>query len=66
MTRTRREGGIPGPPPGLFHLTLTLQSPIAGPLCLGWGSHFGLGSFVPGDAEQMQCSRGHPFSGTPL
>ena len=47
FARTRREGGIPGPPPGLFHLTLTLQSPVAGPLCLGWGCHFGLGSFVP-------------------
>jgi hypothetical protein len=42
----RREGGVPGPPPGLFHLTLTLQSPIAGPLCLGWGCHFGLGLYV--------------------
>ncbi len=47
FARTRREGGIPGPP-GLFHLTLTFQSPVAGPLCLGWGCHFGLGSFVPG------------------
>jgi CRISPR-associated protein Csb2 len=47
FARTRREGGKPGPPPGLFHLTLTLESPIAGPLCLGWGCHFGLGSFVP-------------------
>jgi CRISPR-associated protein Csb2 len=48
FARTRREGGIPGPPPGQFHLTLTLQSAVAGPLCLGWGCHFGLGSFVPG------------------
>jgi CRISPR-associated protein Csb2 len=47
FARTRREGGIPGPPPGLFHLTLTLESPVAGPLCLGWGCHFGLGSYVP-------------------
>ena len=47
FARTRREGGIPVPPPGLFHLTLTLESPVAGPLCLGWGCHFGLGSFVP-------------------
>ncbi|MDO8681344.1 MAG: type I-U CRISPR-associated protein Csb2 [Acidobacteriota bacterium] len=47
FARTRREGGKAGPPPGLFHLTLTLQSPVAGPLCLGWGCHFGLGSFVP-------------------
>lgn len=47
FTRTRREGGKAGPPPGIFHLTLTLESPIDGPLCLGWGCHFGLGSFVP-------------------
>ncbi|MFN8549451.1 MAG: type I-U CRISPR-associated protein Csb2 [Candidatus Eisenbacteria bacterium] len=47
FARTRREGGIPGPPPGLFHLTLTLENAVAGPLCLGWGCHFGLGSFVP-------------------
>lgn len=65
FARTRREGGIPGPPPGLFHLTLTLQSAVTGPRCLGWGCHFGLGSFVPGDTEQMQCSRGYLFSGTP-
>ncbi|MBI5482123.1 MAG: type I-U CRISPR-associated protein Cas5/Cas6 [Deltaproteobacteria bacterium] len=48
FTRTRHEGGKPGPPPGLFHLTLTLENPVEGPLCLGWGCHFGLGSFVPG------------------
>lgn len=47
FARTRREGAMAGPPPGLFHLTLTLQRPVAGPLCLGWGSHFGLGLFVP-------------------
>ncbi len=48
FTRSRHEGGKPGPPPGLFHLTLTLESPVEGPLCLGWSCHFGLGSFVPG------------------
>lgn len=47
FARTRRDGGKAGPPPGLVHLTLTLESPVAGPLCLGWGCHFGLGSFVP-------------------
>ena len=47
MTRTRHEGRKPGPPPGLFHLTLTLQSAVSGPLCLGWGCHFGLGLYVP-------------------
>jgi len=44
---TRREGGKPAPPPGLFHLTVTLQSSVAGPLCLGSACHFGLGSFIP-------------------
>lgn len=47
FARTRREGGKTRPPAGFFHLTLTLESPLAGPLCLGWGCHFGLGSFVP-------------------
>lgn len=47
FVRIRREGGKSQPPPGLFHLRLTLQSPVAGPLCLGWGCHFGLGSFYP-------------------
>ena len=46
FARVRREGGPPAPP-GLFHLTLTLQSPVAGPLCIGWGCHFGLGLFAP-------------------
>jgi len=35
------------PPAGLFHLKVRLASPVTGPLCLGWGSHFGLGLFVP-------------------
>ena len=46
FARMRREGGAPAPP-GLFHLTLTLQSAVSGPLCLGWGCHFGLGLYVP-------------------
>ncbi len=47
FARTRHGGGRPARPPGLFHLTLTLESPVEGPLCLGWGCHFGLGLFVP-------------------
>lgn len=42
-----RQGQEALPPPCFFHLTLRLERPIEGPLCLGWGSHFGLGSFVP-------------------
>lgn len=47
FARTRGRGGKPETPPGLFRLSITLKSPIAGPLCLGWGCHFGLGLFVP-------------------
>lgn len=43
----RSRQGCDLPPPGIFHLTLTLERPIAGPLCLGWGCHFGLGLFAP-------------------
>lgn len=46
FVRTRRGRDREVPPPGLFHLTLTLEEPIAGPLTLGWGSHFGLGLFA--------------------
>ncbi|MBX5495651.1 MAG: type I-U CRISPR-associated protein Cas5/Cas6 [Bryobacteraceae bacterium] len=42
-----RQGNGGTPPGGLFHLTLTFDRPVEGPLCLGWGSHFGLGLFVP-------------------
>jgi CRISPR-associated protein Csb2 len=47
FARTRQSSHTPGPPPGLFSLTLTFERPIEGPLCLGWGCHFGLGLFVP-------------------
>lgn len=54
FARTRQNTGASGPPPGLFHLTLTFDSPVKGPLCLGWGCHFGLGLFAPA---------GHPQEG---
>ncbi len=41
-----RKGGATSPN-GVFHITLTLTQPIDGPLCLGWGCHFGFGVFVP-------------------
>jgi CRISPR-associated protein Csb2 len=46
FVRTRQNSRAPGPPPGLFRLTLTFQEPVSGPLCLGWGAHFGLGLFA--------------------
>ncbi|MCS7026831.1 MAG: type I-U CRISPR-associated protein Csb2 [Bryobacteraceae bacterium] len=46
FVRTRQgNGGLP--PAGVFHLTLKFHVPVTGPLCLGWGAHFGLGLFVP-------------------
>jgi CRISPR-associated protein Csb2 len=44
-----RQGNGQTPPAGMFHVTLTLDRTIEGPICLGWGSHFGLGLFVPAD-----------------
>ena len=35
------------PPSGVLHLTLQFGTAIAGPLCIGWGSHYGFGVFVP-------------------
>jgi CRISPR-associated protein Csb2 len=57
FVRTRRDPEGPGPPPGLFHLTLTFASPVRGPLCLGWGSHFGLGLFVPREGTAQGGTR---------
>ena len=37
------------PPAGPFHITLTFDRSVDGPICLGWGSHFGFGLFVPAD-----------------
>jgi len=46
FVRTRQSSHAPDAPPGLFRLTLTFERPIDGPLCLGWGCHFGLGLLV--------------------
>lgn len=41
----RRKGG-PQPPLDIgFAVRLVFDSPVAGPICLGYGSHFGLGLF---------------------
>ncbi len=42
-----RQGNGGTPPAGIFHVTLTFSRPVEGPLCLGWGCHFGLGLFEP-------------------
>jgi CRISPR-associated protein Csb2 len=42
-----RQGNGGAPPAGLFHVTVTLDRSVEGPICLGWGCHFGLGLFVP-------------------
>jgi CRISPR-associated protein Csb2 len=34
-----------------FGVRLTFAEPVRGPICLGYGSHFGLGRFVPEFAE---------------
>ncbi len=49
-----RQGSGGTPPAGVFHLTLTFDSPVDGPLCLGWGAHFGLGLFVPAGGELVK------------
>jgi CRISPR-associated protein Csb2 len=49
-----RQGNGGTPPAGVFHLTLTFDRPVDGPLCLGWGSHFGLGLFVPAEEERVK------------
>lgn len=54
FVRVRQNGSAPGPPPGLFRLTLTFETPVQGPLCLGWGCHFGLGLFVPTGGERTE------------
>jgi CRISPR-associated protein Csb2 len=45
FVRTRRKDAKKAPSPG-FGLRLTFTQPIRGPLCLGYGFHFGLGRFV--------------------
>ena len=54
FTRTRSKGTVP--PPGAFHLSLTLEEEVRGPLCLGWGCHFGLGLFAPAEGALMAQS----------
>lgn len=50
FARTRQGDGRTAPA-GLFHVTLTFAGPVEGPICLGWGSHFGLGLFAPAQVQ---------------
>ena len=47
VIRRRRLGNPPPQDLGVF-VRVQFQDPINGPICLGYGSHFGLGLFVPG------------------
>jgi CRISPR-associated protein Csb2 len=44
--RQRQSGGGREGMPGAFGFRLEFEKPIAGPLALGYGAHFGLGQFV--------------------
>jgi len=46
-TRERRPGKGPLPDAVAAFATLAFDEPVAGPLSLGYGAHFGLGLFVP-------------------
>lgn len=46
FVRSRRSGP-PAPIDCGFPLSVRLAEPVSGPLCLGYGSHFGLGMFGP-------------------
>jgi CRISPR-associated protein Csb2 len=61
-----RQGSRGMPPGGVFHVTLTLTSPVEGPLCLGWGCHFGLGVFKPASAvDQLPANEDDDASVVP-
>jgi CRISPR-associated protein Csb2 len=46
--RVRAHGGSPPPSDMGFSLRIELESPTDGPLCLGYGVHYGLGLFACG------------------
>lgn len=48
-----RQGKRDAPPAGLFHVVVTLERAVDGPICLGWGCHFGLGLFVPVEPARL-------------
>lgn len=44
--RVRRHGGSPPPNDTGYSVRIELEHPIEGPICLGYGAHFGLGGFA--------------------
>ncbi len=53
--RTRRKAGDDGGRRKWGIFRVTFAAPVAGPLCLGHASHFGLGLFLPVLADSQQC-----------
>lgn len=50
----KRAGGKPQPPRTIrFNIHLTFPEPVAGLLALGYGSHYGLGVFVPEGSSDL-------------
>ena len=54
--RVRRHGGVPPPADIGMAWRLSFDEPVTGPICLGYGSHFGLGRFEALDDEAVQDS----------
>jgi CRISPR-associated protein Csb2 len=46
FVRSRRRGGVQPPQDVGWFVRIEFKCDVAGPLCLGYGSHFGLGLFV--------------------
>lgn len=69
FARSRR-GKVASPPAGPLHLTLKLVTAVDGPICLGWGCHFGLGLFVPASEPNLpwllQAPSAENRVGTPI
>lgn len=46
FVRSRRRGGVQPPQDAGWFVRIEFRTDVAGPICLGYGSHFGLGLFV--------------------
>ena len=49
--RFRRKQGDDGGRRAAGAFRIVFSAPVSGPICLGHSSHFGLGLFMPSDAE---------------